>query len=352
MSELTIASSNGSYDIEIALGAASRVDEAAVVICDPQVRALLPAGLPPLVEVDASEDAKTLVGVERVVVDLHRAGLRRGDVVAAVGGGAIQDVATLASALYMRGVPWVYFPTTLMSMADSCIGGKSAINAGGIKNLVGNFYPPRGIVIDPTFVAGLPARAIASGLAEAVKICFARGDDAFDRYLSLDGIRRPGANQATAELLVHVLSAKKWFVEIDEFDRKERQLLNFGHSFAHAWEAACGFSVPHGVAVAVGMLAAIRHPESAATERTRLLEDYCIDLLTPVQTELRAAHERTDWDAFATALRSDKKNSAGVLRLILPASDSGVELRELPLDDAQLGVAATALRAALTEVDA
>lgn len=351
MSDLTISSSTGSYDIDIAVGLAERVTEATVVLVDPVVRAVLPAGLERVIELEASEDAKTLAGTERVLVELHRLGVRRGDVVAAVGGGVVQDVATLASSLYMRGLPWEYYPTTLMSMADSCIGGKSSINAGGIKNLVGNFYPPRRIAIDPRFVPGLPAKAIAAGMAEAVKICFARGRGSFETYLGLDGTRRPGANEATAELLRHVLSAKKWFVEIDEFDRKERQLLNFGHSFGHAWEAACGFAIPHGVGVAIGMMAALRHPAATRTETSGLLDDYCIDILSTVQAELRAAAQATDWKVFAGALRSDKKNSASALRLILPADD-GVEMRELALDDIQIGIAASALRDALEEATA
>jgi 3-dehydroquinate synthase len=351
VSDLTISSSSGSYDIDIAVGIADRAAGAAVVLVDPVVRHVLPEGLSRVVELPASEETKTLGGTERVLIELNRLGVRRGDVVAAVGGGVVQDVATLAASLYMRGLPWEYYPTTLMAMADSCIGGKSSINAGGIKNLVGNFYPPRSIAIDPRFVPGLPAKAIAAGMAEAVKICFARGRESFETYLGLEGTRRPGANDATAELLRHVLSAKKWFVEIDEFDRRERQLLNFGHSFGHAWEAACGFAIPHGVGVAIGMMAALRHPAAATGETTRLLDDYCIDILTTVQAEVRAAAQETDWAVFAAALRSDKKNTASALRLILPAEE-GVEMRELELDDIQIGIAASALRTALEEATA
>lgn len=352
MSELTISSSSGGYRIDIALGVAAGVSDAAIVLVDPVVRDTLPEGLERVVDVPGSEESKTLGGVERVLVEMHRLGARRGDIVAAVGGGVVQDVTTLASSLYMRGLAWDYYPTTLMAMADSCVGGKSSINAGGFKNLVGNFHPPRRIAIDPRFVPTLPAGAIAAGMGEAVKICFVRGRDSFEEYLALEGTRRPGANAATVELLTHVLGAKKWFVEIDEFDRKERQLLNFGHSFAHAWEAACGFAIPHGVAVAVGMMAAIGHPASAANEGTDLLRDYCIDILSTVTSELAAAHDQTDWDVFATALASDKKNSAASLRLILPAEGEGVEMREFALDDGQIGVAASATRAALEEVGA
>jgi 3-dehydroquinate synthase len=285
-----------------------------------------------------------------VLVEMKNAGLARGDLVVAVGGGVIQDVATLTSSLYMRGVDWIYVPTTLMAMADSCIGGKSSINAGGIKNLVGNFHPPKRILVDPIFIETLPEEAIVSGLAEAVKICFARGAESFEAFVALPESITPGANAGTAALIEHVLESKKWFVEIDELDKAERQLLNFGHSFGHAWESACGYSVQHGVGVAAGVLAAIRHPSAAVTPLTVRLADYCTALLRRVQPQVRAALNSTDWDIFRTALAADKKNSRSLLRLVLPAAPDSVQIIELPMNEEQLAVAQISLRSSLEDV--
>ncbi|MHB1173440.1 MAG: 3-dehydroquinate synthase [Lacisediminihabitans sp.] len=350
MSEFTIRSSFGDYTISIALNAADRADDAAVALVDPMVRGRIALSSARVIEVEGSEGSKTLSECEKVLVEMKNAGLVRGDLVAAVGGGVVQDVATLTSSLYMRGVDWMYVPTTLMAMADSCIGGKSSINAGGVKNLVGNFHPPVRILVDPRFIPSLPTRAIASGLAEAVKICFARGRSSFEAYLELEASRTPGPDEGTVHLLHHVLDSKKWFVEIDEFDKAERQLLNFGHSFGHAWEAASGFTIQHGIGVAAGMLAALRHPDASKNDLTARLEQYCIDLLHTVRDDVAIATEQTDWELFRRSLRADKKNSQHELRLVLPAADESVSIREFALDDKQLAVANAALKQALEEV--
>lgn len=350
MSKFTIRSSLGDYSIEVALGASASAGDVQVALIDPIVRDRMRFPSNRIIEIEGSEGAKTLAGCEAVLVLMNRAGLTRGDVVAAVGGGVIQDVATLTTSLYMRGVSWVYVPTTLMAMADSCIGGKSSINAGGIKNLVGNFNPPTRILIDPQFIPTLPRRAIVSGLAEAVKICFARGGDSFETFLQLGASQAPAANEDTVRLLTHVLQAKKWFVETDEFDKKERQLLNFGHSFGHAWEASCDFSIQHGVGVAAGMLAALRHPASARTPLTEKLEAYTFDLLSSVKEDVAGALDQTDWSLFRSALRGDKKNARDILRLVLPITGESVGITELSLDNEQLTLATNSLRQALEEV--
>ncbi|MBE7191641.1 MAG: 3-dehydroquinate synthase [Gordonia polyisoprenivorans] len=350
MSDMTITSSSGSYDIEIAVGAAARaVADGTVIVADRIFADRWDVDPARLVVIEAAESEKTLSTCERVIVAMRELGLRRDGRVVAVGGGVVQDIATLASSLYMRGVRWTYVPTTLMAMADSCIGGKSSINAGGMKNLVGNFYPPSRIAVDPSFVASLTGDALVSGLAEAVKICFARGAVEFDAYITSSAAHAPGPDPATAELIDLVLRSKKWFVEIDEFDVAERRLLNFGHSFGHAWESACDYAAPHGIAVAVGMMAAIRHPGSGSTEDTRRLDEYCRSILRSSVPTLDAARSRTDWGSFTAALRSDKKNSAGVLRLVLPSVDGRLELREFADDDHSLDVAEAAIRLALED---
>jgi 3-dehydroquinate synthase len=350
VSEIRIHSIFGDYSVEVAIGSIANIGEATVALVDPVVRDSVDFASSQVVEVIGSEESKTLAECETVLVAMKRAGLKRGDLVAAVGGGVVQDVATLTSSLYMRGVDWMYAPTTLMAMADSCIGGKSSINAGGIKNLVGNFHPPARIFVDPSFVTTLPQRALASGLAEAVKICFARGRESFTHYLQFEAATAPGADDDTVGLLSHVLEAKKWFVEIDELDKAERQLLNFGHSFGHAWESSCGFRVQHGIGVAVGMLSAIRHPSAVRNELTELLDGYARGLLASVKADVSIALGATDWDAFRIALGNDKKNSRDVLRLVLPVGHESVEVVELPMDDAQLTIAMRSISTVLDEV--
>ena len=288
---------------------------------DPVVLPFLPDTRVALLEVEATEQSKTMLGVEGLVLQMRSAGVRRGDHVVAVGGGVVQDVATFAAQIYMRGLSWTYVPTTLMAMADSCIGGKSSINAGGIKNLVGGFHPPRRVVVDPAFLQGLSTSAMAAGFAEAAKITFCRGAKAFETYLECHS--RFG--QEPTPLLELALRTKQWFIEVDEHDLKERRLLNFGHTFGHALESAVDNRVSHGAAVAIGMLCALAHPAAAHTHATELLERHCRRLLSETEG-LRSALGSFDATQFERAFRSDKKHSATSFRLIVPGADGVIEI--------------------------
>lgn len=341
-SELSIHSAFRDYVVEVGAGTfpdlfANTND--VVVVVDARLTGHLPELTVPVLQVHASENTKTLGGCERLVLAMLDAGVRREHHVVAVGGGMVQDVATFVTHIYMRGLSWTYVPTTLMAMADSCIGGKSSINVAHVKNLVGGFHPPDRVVVDPTFLNSLPASAISAGLAEAAKITFCRGDDVFRSYLD----RHSRFGEDPASLLLHVLAAKAWFIEIDEHDQKERRLLNFGHTFGHALETAVDHSISHGAAVAVGLLCAIAHPCSGAGPGVDELEGHCRGLLSDV-SDLRASLGRFDRAAFEKAFRSDKKHSASTFHLILPALEGGVSEVVLQAD-------ATSWRDVQTTVD-
>jgi len=204
----------------------------------------------------ASETTKSLDAIGDVIVQMRKAGATRDTRLWAVGGGAIQDVACFVASVYMRGIPWTYVPTTLLGMVDSCIGGKSSINVGAYKNILGSFHPPDIVWIDPELTATLSAEQLVAGLVEAAKICFCRGASVFETYLS--HAPDPGLTPVGLEPIIALsLGAKKWFVEIDEFDRAERQLLNLGHTFGHALEGASDYRLSHGIAVGVGVLCAL-----------------------------------------------------------------------------------------------
>jgi len=205
-----------------------------------------------IIEVEANELSKDLSEISVVIKKLLEFSLKRGDTIIGVGGGVIQDITCFVSSIYMRGVNWSYFPTTFLGMCDSCIGGKSSINVDGVKNLVGNFYPPQNIIIDVDFINSLPSEQIDSGICEAIKICFASAkDDSFEKIVSILDIN---ADNKYLDIVELTLSTKKWFIENDEFDQEERQLLNFGHTFGHAIEGSSNYAIPHGIAVGFGML--------------------------------------------------------------------------------------------------
>ena len=320
-SEFSVRSSSGQYNVQIGAGLFDRaVDDADVVIVDAALADRVSAGDRPVLTLTADEDTKTLAGCEQVILAMRSAGVRRGDRVLAVGGGVVQDVATFVTDVYMRGLPWSYAPTTLMAMADSCIGGKSSINVGGVKNLVGGIYPPGHVVVDPAFLDTLGATAQAAGLAEAAKIAFCRGADTFEGYLQ----RFARFEDDPAELIDHVLRAKRWFVEVDEHDHKERRLLNFGHTFGHALEVAVDHAIPHGIAVAIGVLCASAHPAAGTGPLTDALVAHCRSLIAQ-DVAVPSALEKFDPVAFERAFRSDKKHDSTTFRLILPSSSGGVE---------------------------
>jgi 3-dehydroquinate synthase len=231
----------------------------------------------------------------------------------------------------MRGIPWVYAPTTMMAMLDSCIGGKSSINVTGIKNLVGNIYPPSRAIVDVTLAQSLPVEARVAGYSEAVKICFAGGPAALDRFMELvipaEMYGNELSSRATVELTHHVLNVKKWFIEIDELDRRERLLLNFGHTFGHALESALDFSIPHGVAIAIGMNAALKFSDHHSGQ-AYLLQSYITTLGAQLPATFRTRLQDPDWERFSSALASDKKGTSTHLRFVLESRTGALEIVE------------------------
>ncbi len=179
--------------------------------------------------------------------EMTRIGLSRTDVVIAFGGGVTGDVAGFVASTYMRGVPCVMLPTSLLSMADSSIGGKTAVNLPSGKNLVGTFSQPRLVLCDTDFLTTLPLRERRSGLAEIVKCAAIGSETAFSRLES--------GTLNDEEAVFMALEVKRALVECDEHDMGQRRLLNFGHTLGHAMECASGYSLLHGEAVSIGMVA-------------------------------------------------------------------------------------------------
>ena len=353
MFEIDVATSQGNYRVNIGSNLAQDVLESAkVALVDEYVyENVLTFPPEPAIIMPGNEHTKTFTACESIVEKMNALGVKRGDTLVAVGGGTIQDAATFVSSIYMRGIPWVFCPSTAMAMADSCIGGKSSINIAGLKNLVGNIYPPQQVLIDTDLAANLPIAAKVSGLAEAVKICFAAGPDSLARYLNFSVDSHSfGTGYETAELLNHVLLAKRWFIEIDEFDKKERQLLNFGHTYAHALESATDFGLPHGVAVALGMLGAISHPDCPQSLSTNELKNYCLALLAPLQSDLKVVLADIDWASFDRAVTSDKKGTHQHTRLVLPTQQGTLELKSFQRNDATIAAIRESMSVALAEV--
>ena len=244
-------------------------------------------------EIPAGEESKTIAQAEALWRKLARAGMTRADVVVAVGGGVVGDLAGFCAASYQRGVRHVQVPTTLVAQVDSAYGGKTGVDLPEGKNYVGAYHQPSAVIADPETLATLPGSELAAGYAEVVKTALLAGGQLWEEV-------RRGADPASAEIIAACVRAKLRIVARDERDTGRRQVLNLGHTVAHALETATGYCrYRHGEAVGIGLLAALRLSSQSA------LRDEVEALLRGwgLPTRLDGA----DPDAIIAATAADKK---------------------------------------------
>lgn len=285
------------------------------------------------VVLEAGEQTKSLDWTATLYDQLVEMKADRQTLVIAVGGGVVGDLAGFVAATYARGIPFVQVPTTLLAQVDSSVGGKVGINHPRGKNLIGAFHQPLGVFIDTAVLETLPAREYRSGLAEVVKYGVIL-DAEFFAYLETNVA---GLNERQADVLRTVVSRccrlKADVVEQDEFERTGlRAVLNYGHTFAHAFEALCGYGVLlHGEAVSIGMHAAAELAEKLGrigNDLVRRQERLLLDLELPI-----ALPESCSLDAgkVLDSMKLDKKSVGGKLRFILPSRLGHVEtVRDVP----------------------
>jgi len=266
---------------------------------------------------DDAESAKSLKSVEMIARKLVRAGADRKSVIVAVGGGVVGDVCGFAAATYLRGVALVQVPTTLVAQVDSAIGGKTGVNLPEGKNLVGAFYPPQSVLVDPDLLRTLPDREFRGGLAEVIKYGVIADAQLF-RFLEEN---MPALLRRDAKALEHVIrrsiEIKAHVVSKDERESGLREILNFGHTFGHALESVTKYrKYQHGEAVAWGMMcAALLGREVAGTpskDAARLVSLVRQIGPLPAWPDIKPR-------VLLDAMRSDKKARAGKLRFVLSA---------------------------------
>lgn len=267
--------------------------------------------------VDPGEDRKNLDTAANLYNVLVEARLERKSPVIALGGGVITDTVGFVAATYLRGVPLIQCPTTLVAMVDASVGGKTGVNLPHGKNLVGSFYQPLAVVIDPDTLATLPPRELRCGLAECIKHAMIRDADLFDwTEQNLDAITALDG-KAIVELLKRNVRIKADIVMADEKEAGERAHLNFGHTFAHAIEAISGYGhYHHGEAVALGMVAAA-HVGVATGRIGADVLDRLMGLLNRIGLPTRA-DDLAPTPRLVEAMQLDKKVTDGKVRLVLP----------------------------------
>ncbi len=291
------------------------------------------AGIEPeIAYMDATEAAKTLAAVEalyRAMLGAGPGGLDRGCPVVALGGGIVGDTAGFAAATFLRGLPLVQVPTTLLAMVDASIGGKTGVNfplpGGGLgKNMIGAFWQPAAVLIDPAVLSTLPKRDYRCGLAECVKAAIIADAPLLD-FLddSAAAIDRRDV-EVLAALIHRCVRIKAAIVDRDERETGPRALLNLGHTFAHAIEAAGRLDLRHGEAVSIGLVAASRCAvltgRLTGDEQRRIasvLASFGLPLRLPSPVSTRE---------LSRAMQFDKKASGGTLRLVLPRGLGAAEV--------------------------
>ena len=288
------------------------------------------AGVEPIVvELVAEESQKTIETAQQVYGAMLGAGLDRSSPVIALGGGIIGDTAGFVAATYMRGVPLIQVPTTLLAMVDAAIGGKTGVNfplpGGGLgKNMIGAFWQPKAVVVDPQMLGTLDARDFRCGLAECVKGALI-ADASLLQFLSTEASRILALDQDVLRTLIErCVRIKAEIVAADERESGRRALLNLGHTFAHAIESISELKVRHGEAVSIGLMAAAH----CAVKTGRLTADqhnHIEQVLTTFGLPIRLPSP-VDEQRLLAAMRHDKKATQGRTQLILPTGVGGAEL--------------------------
>lgn len=278
--------------------------------------------------IKVSEKNKSLEFCTNLIEDLVGRNLRRDQSIVAIGGGIVQDISSFTASILYRGVDWSFVPTTLLAQADSCIGGKTSINLGNKKNLVGNFYPPSQVYIDEAFLNTLLVSDLQSGIGEI-----------FHYYIYADSPQTAAMMnnyekiiESPALLAEHIrtsLAIKKEVIEIDEFDRGERNKFNYGHTFGHALESLTNYKISHGQAVTLGM---------------DIANYISLNLGTMDQETFNSIHKlleknMPDFNIFEyslehyfSALSKDKKNIGNDLVCILARSPGNLFKKQIPID--------------------
>ncbi len=260
---------------------------------------------------EAGEKSKTPETYLKLINFIAESGVKRTDFIVALGGGVVGDLAGFAAATYMRGIAFVQVPTTLLAIIDSSVGGKTGVDLSCGKNLLGAFYQPRLVLADLDTLKTLPEKEWKNGIGEGIKYACLKGG----RILSLlaEGIRYEEASGAgLSEFCELCVRYKADIVEADERESGLRKLLNFGHTLGHAYEKSSGFSIPHGVAVAMG-IAKMTEAAYAHGEISKEDKDLVLGLLDKYDLLTDAPNERELIDVIRLDKKAESKDNIGII---------------------------------------
>ena len=348
MKSITVKAQNGTYDVLIERGLLSHVGEQlsgrlkshrALLVAD-DVTASLYAGTVTASLKDAGFDVATFVfphgeanktwdTVGSILEAAASSALTRSDFFISLGGGVCGDMTGFAAAVYLRGVPFVQIPTTLLAAVDASVGGKTGVDLGTGKNLAGAFHQPACVLFDPAVIATLPGACLDEGKAEMIKHGVLAGGRLYE-------IARDGALLDDIEEVVALnVAIKRDYVMADPCDTGCRQLLNFGHTIGHAIEKCSSYTIPHGQAVAMGMVAETKAFVKLYNEKSNILE-IIQSLLIKNGIKFDIPYTAKE---LAQAAIHDKKMDSGNLNIIAPVGIGNCQLRSIPVSELESYIA-------------
>jgi len=329
--QITIQSHKGEYSANFIRGGMDQLNnnpiENAIYIVDQNIAQLYGNRLNNVLSartliIEANEENKSLSHFPDYIEALVKLNVRRGQTLVAIGGGIVQDITCFLATTMMRGLSWSFYPTTLLAQSDSCIGSKSSINSGDIKNILGTFTPPKNIVVDVDFLQTLEKKEIFSGIGEMIKVHAINSPESFDKIASSYEEIISNFN-FMEKFIFNSLIMKKGLIEVDEFDTGPRNVMNYGHSFGHAIETATNYEIPHGIAVTIGMDIANYYASNVGISTKKHFER----MHTVLDKNCASyRHININTDFLISALKKDKKNSATQLRLILPDKSGNITI--------------------------
>lgn len=324
-----INTGTGSYDIVLERGALERADK--LLNLNRRVLVVTDSGVPQeysktvakycknpvIITIPQGEQSKTIENWRLLLEAMVKNNFTRSDCVVAVGGGVVGDMAGFAAATYMRGIDFYNIPTTVLSQVDSSIGGKTAVDFLGYKNLVGAFYPPKKVIIDPQTLKTLPTRQISNGLSESVKMSLTSDAELFEMF-EKENIQD---DEVIYQIIYRSLLIKKKVVELDEHESGLRKILNFGHTLAHAMESTNQMEkYYHGECVAIGMI-----PMCESSVKERLLRVLKKLNLPTVLEE--------DYNLILEACKHDKKTFGDSITVVKVEKVGSFNMETLTFED-------------------
>lgn len=313
-------SNKTTYDIAIDTLPQLTFDTSVVIVTNPTVAGYhletllkkITANSLHVVTIPDGEEYKTLQTVEKILNECFEQKLDRKSLLIAFGGGVIGDMTGFTASMYQRGIDFIQIPTTLLSQVDASVGGKTGVNNQYGKNLIGAFYQPKAVYIDPSFLKTLPEREFAAGVAEVVKMAVMFDKDFFN-YLQNAQFHD---TETIKEMIRRSVELKAWVVNQDEKEAGIRAVLNYGHTFGHVVENETGYKTYlHGEAVAIGMVMA----NALAAELGLLGQEEADDVKALIQRAgLPTEYTIKDVDDFYEHFFLDKKSAKGSIKFILP----------------------------------